>query len=64
MDLDYLGFVYRRSARRFAPQNMNYLILVPTLRCNLACSYCQVSRENGGAKLVHVSGGMVLLRAA
>lgn len=23
---------------------MSYLILVPTLRCNLACSYCQVSR--------------------
>lgn len=23
---------------------LDYLILVPTLRCNLACSYCQVSR--------------------
>ena len=24
--------------------SLDYLILVPTLRCNLACSYCQVSR--------------------
>ena len=23
---------------------LDYLILVPTLRCNLSCSYCQVSR--------------------
>lgn len=25
-------------------RGLDYLILVPTLRCNLACSYCQVSR--------------------
>ncbi|KUR71002.1 His-Xaa-Ser system radical SAM maturase HxsB [Novosphingobium fuchskuhlense] len=25
---------------------LDYLILVPTLRCNLSCSYCQVSRVN------------------
>lgn len=30
--------------------SLDYLILVPTLRCNLSCSYCQVSRvaENQG----------------
>lgn len=32
------------AARRWIPDQLEYLILVPTLRCNLACSYCQVSR--------------------
>jgi His-Xaa-Ser system radical SAM maturase HxsB len=27
---------------------LDYLILVPTLRCNLSCSYCQVSRVGEG----------------
>jgi His-Xaa-Ser system radical SAM maturase HxsB len=27
-------------------EELDYLILVPTLRCNLSCSYCQVSRVN------------------
>jgi len=26
------------------PRKANYFILIPTLRCNLNCSYCQVSR--------------------
>ena len=32
--------------QRYLPtkRSIDYLILVPTLRCNLACSYCQVSR--------------------
>jgi His-Xaa-Ser system radical SAM maturase HxsB len=29
---------------------MNYVILVPTLRCNLACGYCQVSRAPENAR--------------
>lgn len=29
---------------------LDYLILVPTLRCNLACSYCQVSRVAQAAR--------------
>jgi His-Xaa-Ser system radical SAM maturase HxsB len=33
-------------ARDTALTTMDYLILVPTLRCNLSCSYCQVSRVN------------------
>ena len=39
---------YKRAvARRLSvPGTLDYLILVPTLRCNLACSYCQVSRVN------------------
>ncbi|WP_158981532.1 His-Xaa-Ser system radical SAM maturase HxsB [Parasedimentitalea maritima] len=35
---------FRRAERSYIPSEMSYLILVPTLRCNLACSYCQVSR--------------------
>ncbi|MEG3085631.1 His-Xaa-Ser system radical SAM maturase HxsB [Sphingomonas sp. PB2P12] len=35
----------RGVADRIAPVGvLDYLILVPTLRCNLSCSYCQVSR--------------------
>jgi sulfatase maturation enzyme AslB (radical SAM superfamily) len=39
----------RRLARDTQPSKLDYLILIPTLRCNLSCSYCQVSRapENG-----------------
>src|SRR4051812_29463166 len=34
-----------RSAQRLTRAgSLDYLILVPTLRCNLSCSYCQVSR--------------------
>ena len=43
-DLERLAFTYARERRRAAPGPLDYLILVPTLRCNLACSYCQVSR--------------------
>lgn len=32
------------AARLAEAGNLDYLILVPTLRCNLSCSYCQVSR--------------------
>lgn len=35
---------WRSARRRHAPNRLDYLILVPTLRCNLSCSYCQVSR--------------------
>lgn len=36
------------QARLAAP--LGYFILVPTLRCNLACDYCQVSRVAENAK--------------
>ena len=35
---------HARALRRHSPTTLDYLILVPTLRCDLACSYCQVSR--------------------
>lgn len=49
---DRLGRVaYLRglSERTEVPGELDYLILVPTLRCNLSCSYCQVSRAALGA---------------
>ncbi|MBO9102184.1 MULTISPECIES: His-Xaa-Ser system radical SAM maturase HxsB [unclassified Rhizobium] len=48
-DLDFTGFAYRWAKRLHVPTELQYLILVPTLRCNLACGYCQVSRVNEGA---------------
>ena len=46
-DDDALGWAFhtRSVAKRLAVVGqLDYLILVPTLRCNLNCSYCQVSR--------------------
>lgn len=46
-DGDALGWAahLRGVGRKIAPAaSLDYLILVPTLRCNLDCSYCQVSR--------------------
>ena len=36
--------------RRAKPEDLDYLLLVPTLRCNLNCDYCQVSRAAIDAK--------------
>tara|TARA_A100001015_G_scaffold229247_1_gene259165 strand:- start:1913 stop:3319 length:1407 start_codon:yes stop_codon:yes gene_type:complete len=42
----------RRLHEKYEPRNrsIGYLILIPTLRCNLSCSYCQVSRAPEKAK--------------
>jgi His-Xaa-Ser system radical SAM maturase HxsB len=48
-DLEYSSFAYRWAKRLYSPSELEYVILVPTLRCNLACGYCQVSRVNEGA---------------
>ncbi|CDM60023.1 His-Xaa-Ser system radical SAM maturase HxsB (plasmid) [Rhizobium sp. T136] len=45
-DLAYAGFEYRFASRLYTPGDLDYVILVPSLRCNLACGYCQVSRVN------------------
>ncbi len=45
-DLAYSGFEHRFASRLYVPHELDYVILVPTLRCNLACGYCQVSRVN------------------
>lgn len=44
LDLQWTSFAYRWSRRQSQQKHLNYVILVPTLRCNLACGYCQVSR--------------------
>jgi len=49
-DLSFIGFASRWSGRLNANKDINYIILVPTLRCNLSCDYCQVSRVNENAK--------------
>lgn len=49
-DLSSIGFASRWAARHHTPKPMNYVILVPTLRCNLDCTYCQVSRVNENAR--------------
>ncbi|WP_296081916.1 His-Xaa-Ser system radical SAM maturase HxsB [uncultured Agrobacterium sp.] len=49
-DLTYLGFEQRFASRLYLPAEIDYVILVPTLRCNLACGYCQVSRVNESAR--------------
>lgn len=44
---DALGMAahaYQVASRLTRADKLDYLILVPTLRCNLSCSYCQVSR--------------------
>lgn len=37
----------KRIARRRT--KLNYMLIIPTLRCDLACSYCQVSRASENA---------------
>ena len=34
-DLSYQSFLYRFAKRQYTPKSLSYLILVPTLRCNL-----------------------------
>ena len=43
-DLAHTAFAYRWTARQAQPESLSYVMLVPTLRCNLSCTYCQVSR--------------------
>lgn len=47
-ELGMLAHAYALAERISRPQSLDYLILVPTLRCNLSCSYCQVSRVGEG----------------
>ena len=43
-DLAHTAFAWHWTARQTVQQGLGYVIVVPTLRCNLACTYCQVSR--------------------
>ena len=47
-NLTAVSHTFQTQARDTRLANLDYLILVPTLRCNLTCSYCQVSRADIG----------------
>ncbi len=49
-DLTFRSFLYKYATRHHSHSELNYVILVPTLRCNLSCSYCQVSRAAENAQ--------------
>lgn len=49
-DLAETCFLNRLGAGLQRPGQLRHVILVPTLRCDLACDYCQVSRANVNAR--------------
>jgi His-Xaa-Ser system radical SAM maturase HxsB len=49
-ELGQVAHTYGVAERLTRAGPLDYLILVPTLRCNLSCSYCQVSRAGLGAR--------------
>lgn len=48
--LAFQSFLSRWVNRISHSPTIRYVMLVPTLRCNLACNYCQVSRTSEKAK--------------
>lgn len=40
------AFLHQLAGRLRPSEKLQYVLLVPTLRCDLSCSYCQVSRAN------------------
>ena len=46
----YNAHQFKKALRNSPQKKLNYLIIVPTLRCNLRCAYCQVSRADEKAK--------------
>ena len=49
-DLSHTAFLARWAQRQYTSDGFAYIILIPTLRCDLKCSYCQVSRAPLAAK--------------
>ena len=48
-DFYYNSFAHRYRTRRTLGRSLNYLAIIPTLRCDLSCTYCQVSRTSEDA---------------
>ena len=44
-DIYDLAHNYHIAKRSLVQSKLNYFIIIPTLRCNLSCTYCQDSRE-------------------
>lgn len=49
-DLSHTAFLTRWARRQHVGDGSAYIILIPTLRCDLKCTYCQVSRAPISAK--------------
>ncbi len=49
-DFYYNSFAHRYRLRRTLGKSLTYLTVIPTLRCDLSCTYCQVSRASEDAK--------------
>jgi His-Xaa-Ser system radical SAM maturase HxsB len=49
-DLSFNAFAYRWVNRQSTARPLSYVMLIPTLRCNLSCTYCQVSRAAQNAQ--------------
>ncbi len=49
-DLSWNNHKYKSLKRRVLPKKINYFMIIPTLRCNLNCTYCQVSRVDENLK--------------
>jgi His-Xaa-Ser system radical SAM maturase HxsB len=49
-DLPFNAFAYRWVNRQSTARPLSYVMLIPTLRCNLSCTYCQVSRAAQNAQ--------------
>ncbi|GHG95116.1 His-Xaa-Ser system radical SAM maturase HxsB [Pseudodonghicola xiamenensis] len=49
-ELPHTAFLTRWAQRQHVGGGSAYVILIPTLRCDLKCSYCQVSRAPVAAK--------------
>lgn len=45
-DAYQLAHDYNVATRAYIPGKLDYFIIIPTLRCNLSCTYCQVSRAD------------------
>ena len=49
-DLYWNNFKFKLIKRKKIPDKIGYYMIIPTLRCNLNCTYCQVSRADENAK--------------
>lgn len=49
-DLSFVSYATRWARSINPARDLSYFIFVPTLRCNLMCDYCQVSRAAENAK--------------
>ena len=48
-DIYFNSYIFDIARRNFIPKTIDYFMIIPTLRCNLNCTYCQVSRANEDA---------------